>query len=114
MMKKFDEWVKIRDKKLYEDITQDEFGDENSDKKKELIVLIGPPAVGKSTYIASKFKPDDVFVVSRDDIVDQVAGENNFTYDDMFELPPPDTALRSIVVGKEKFGVVKEAPVWMK
>ena len=32
MMKKFDEWVKMRDKKLYEDITQDEFGDENSDK----------------------------------------------------------------------------------
>ena len=95
-------------------ISQEEFGDENVGSKKELVVLVGPPAVGKSTYIASKFSTDDVFVVSRDDIVDQVASENDMTYDDMFQLPPKTAVPNTSVKGMEQYGVVKEAPKWMR
>ena len=84
-MSDFLNYVKNRDIKLYyEFVSQDEFGEENKDNKKELVVLVGPPAVGKSTYIARKFDPNDVSVVSRDDIVDEVAKGMNLTYDDMF------------------------------
>ena len=111
----FINWVKNRDNDLYcEFILQDEYGNENTESKKELVVLVGPPAVGKSTYIAQKFHPDDVFVVSRDEIVDRVSKDYDMTYDDMFALPPKDALPNTIVVGMEKYGNVQKAPLWMK
>lgn len=110
----FSNWLWNRDANLFEDIVQSEFGDENLDEKKELIVLIGPPAIGKSTYIANKFAPDDVFVVSRDEIVDKVSKEYNMTYDDMFVLPPKDALPTTSVKGMEQYGVVQKAPMWMR
>jgi predicted kinase len=106
-MKSFKSW-------LLEVVTQEEFGEENNSSKKEMVVLVGPPAVGKSTFIKSKFPPGDVFLVSRDDIVDDVAGSLGMTYDDMFEMPPESSAIGSMVPGKEKFGVVLAAPQWMR
>lgn len=111
----FINWVKNRDNTLYyEFISQDEYGDENSDNKKELVVLVGPPAIGKSTYIAQKFHPEDVFVVSRDNIVDEVSSSKGFNYDEMFLLPPKDSIPNTLVKGMEKYGLVKEAPPWMR
>jgi predicted kinase len=113
-MSDFIRWMKNRDVKLYyEFISQDEFGNENKENKKELVVLVGPPAVGKSTYIANKFDSKDVFVVSRDDIVDEVAKSMGLTYDDMFALPPKDSIPNTSVEGMEKYGLVEKAPLWM-
>jgi len=94
-------------------IKQDEFGDHNYDNKTEIVVLVGPPAIGKSTYIKNKFPKNSVYLVSRDNIVDAVAKSLGFTYDDMFQNPPEDASIGSEVQGKERFGVVLEAPPWM-
>lgn len=111
----FKNWIKKRDNVLYyEFISQDEFGEENVDEKKEIVVLVGPPAIGKSTYIAQKFDSDDVFIVSRDDIVDSVSSSKGFNYDEMFMLPPPESIPNTMVSGMEKYGLVKEAPSWMR
>lgn len=68
-----------------ESIIQEPFGHENRDNKKELVVLVGPPAVGKSTFVAKKFPPGSAVVISRDEIVEKVARENRLTYDDLFK-----------------------------
>jgi predicted kinase len=113
-MSKFLNWIKNKDAILYESISQDEFGTENNEGKLELVVLIGPPAIGKSTYIAQKFAPQNVFVVNRDDIVNEVSSSMSMTYDDMFAYPPPDASLNASVQGMEQYGVVKEAPKYMR
>jgi predicted kinase len=99
---------------LYEVVAQEEFGDENHNNKKEIVVLVGPPAVGKSTFIKNKFPKDTVYLVSRDNIVDEVSSSYGMTYDNMFETPPSDSEIGSKVSGKENFGVVMQAPPWMK
>jgi len=99
---------------LLENVAQEEFGTENHSGKKEIVVLVGPPAVGKSTYIKNKFPKDSVYLVNRDDIVDEVSSSMGMTYDNMFETPPDDAIVGKIISGKEKFGVVLDAPVWMK
>lgn len=52
--------------------------------KKNFYILIGPPAVGKSTWIKKTFGSDQPYVISRDEIVDIVAEEIGVTYNDMF------------------------------
>jgi len=52
--------------------------------KKNFYILIGPPAVGKSTWIKKTFGSNQPCVISRDDIVDKVAEEIGVTYNDMF------------------------------
>lgn len=52
--------------------------------KKNFYILIGPPAVGKSTWIKKTFGNNQPFVISRDEIVDIVAEEIGVTYNDMF------------------------------
>lgn len=94
-------------------IMQDEFGDHNHDNKTEIVVLVGPPAIGKSTYIKNKFPPNSVYLVNRDNIVDSVASSLGLTYDDMFQNPPNDAEVGAEVPGKERFGIVLEAPPWM-
>lgn len=113
-MKNFTNWLAKRDKNLFEAISQNEYGNDNTQNKKELVVLIGPPAIGKSTFIAKKFKPDDVFIVSRDNLVDEVSNKYGLTYDDMFVLPPSNAKLNSLIDGMEKYGIVQKAPPWMK
>lgn len=71
---------------------------------KQFIVLVGPPAVGKSTYI-QRFHPD-AFVVSRDDIVDEVAKSKGLTYDDLFIRPPENAEINQIAPGYENLGPV--------
>jgi len=99
---------------LYEVVAQEEFGEENHANKKEIVVLVGPPAVGKSTFIKNRFPKDSVHLVSRDNIVDEVAASFGMTYDNLFETPPENSEVGSKVPGKENFGVVLQAPSWMK
>ena len=84
--------------------------DEKADSRPKLFVLVGPPSVGKSTWITETFKDKNPYVVNRDDIVDEVASANGWTYDDMFVTPPPDAQVGDV---DEKYGVVEEAPSWM-
>lgn len=78
------------------------------DGKKAIIVLVGPPSVGKSTWIKSNFP--DSYVINRDIIVEKVASSYGWTYDDMFATPPSDAQIGDV---DEKFGTVKEPPSWM-
>lgn len=78
--------------------------------KKAIIVLVGPPSVGKSTWIKSNFP--DSYVINRDTIVEKVASSYGptWTYDDMFATPPSDAKVGDV---DEKYGTVKNAPSWM-
>jgi len=73
-----------------------------------MIVLVGPPSVGKSTWIKSNFP--EAYIISRDDIVDLVSINYGWTYDDMFATPPEDAKIGD---EDEKYGKVIESPSWM-
>jgi len=77
---------------------------ENEDEKK-IFVLVGPPAIGKSTWIAQNVP--DAYVVNRDDIVTQIAKGKGLTYDDMFASPPKDA---EIGYQQAPYGVVINRP----
>ena len=78
------------------------------DGKKAIIVLVGPPSVGKSTWIKSNFP--DSYIINRDTIVEKVASSYGWTYDDMFATPPPDAQVGDV---DKKYGTVEAAPSWM-
>jgi hypothetical protein len=77
-------------------------------EKNKMIVLVGPPSVGKSTWIKSNFP--EAYIISRDDIVDLVSINYGWTYDDMFATPPEDAKIGD---EDEKYGKVIESPSWM-
>lgn len=76
--------------------------------KKKLAILVGPPSVGKSTWIKSNFP--EAYIINRDDIVDSVASSYGWAYDDMFATPPQDA---NVGDEDEKYGKVVESPSWM-
>lgn len=52
-----------------------------------LVLLIGPPCVGKSSWIAThlqEYIQEAYVVINRDDVVSAVAREYGMTYDDMY------------------------------
>lgn len=98
---------------LREAIEQTPYGEENVEGKKELVVLVGPPGVGKSTYIAKKFPPGEVTVISRDDLADSYSASEGLTYDDLFATPPAGSEEGTTVAGMEKYGNVVKSPPWM-
>jgi hypothetical protein len=65
------------------------FLNEAQDAKPKLIFLIGPPAVGKSTWItANPNIVGDHVILNRDELVEKVAAESNIgTYDAMYVRP---------------------------
>jgi hypothetical protein len=67
-------------------------------------ILIGPPAIGKSTYINSIGNGIDTIVINRDTIVSSVAKEYGLQYDDLFTLPPSGSQPNETIRGYEKFG----------
>jgi len=75
-----------------------------------IFVLVGPPSVGKSTWIKNTFRDTIPYVINRDDIVEQVASTYGWTYDDMFVTPPEDTTIGE---SDEKYGEVQVSPSWM-
>lgn len=78
--------------------------------EKKIYVLVGPPSVGKSTWIKNTFKSEP-YIISRDNIVDQVADELGWGYEDLFVKPKNDEELGSI---HPKYGKVIESPPWDK
>jgi hypothetical protein len=81
----------------------------NIDKRK-IYVLVGPPSVGKSTWIKNTFADIQPYVISRDDIVEQVADNLGWTYDDLFVAPPQGSQLGDY---DEKYGEVIQSPSYM-
>ena len=100
---------------LFEADYNDDYGDSdygttrelirNLSEKKKMIVLVGPPSIGKSTWIKNNFP--DAYVINRDDIVDKVASSYGWTYEDMFATPPSDAQVGDY---DEKFGKVVANP----
>ena len=80
-----------------------------SQEKKKIYVLVGPPSVGKSTWIKNKFV-EEPYIINRDQIVEDVAKEYGWTYDDMFMAPPTGSK-----IGDEDpiYGTVIPSPKWM-
>ena len=58
----------------------------------DLFVLIGPPSIGKSTWISENIP--DAYIISSDEVTEAVAAKNKMSYDDMFQYPQQPT-LRS-------------------
>ena len=84
---------------------------ESTDRaQKEIFVLVGPPSVGKSTWLKNVFVEEAPYVINRDDIVEKVAGEMGWTYNDLF-MPPPKEAQEGDV--DEKYGTVVKSPAYM-
>ena len=79
-----------------------------ANEQKNLLILVGPPSVGKSTWV--KKNVPDAFVISRDDVVDQVASEVGLTYDDLFASPD-----QALPVGHKdpKYGTVIDRPPYL-
>lgn len=51
-------------------------------KKPFVALLVGPPLCGKSTWIKNNFEDDEVTIISRDEIVMDIYGDDN--YDEAF------------------------------
>lgn len=84
--------------------------EESADGKKKIYVLVGPPSVGKSSWIKETFSEIKPYIINRDDIVESVAESYGWEYDDMFVKPPKD-ANEGDAGGK--YGVVIKSPSWM-
>ena len=78
--------------------------------KKTIYVLVGPPSVGKSTWIKQTFSEVSPYVINRDELAEKVAEEYGWTYDDMFMSPPADSTEGDV---SEKYGKVVPAPAYM-
>jgi hemoglobin-like flavoprotein len=78
--------------------------------QKKIFVLVGPPSVGKSTWINNFFNDVNPYIINRDDIVDQVSSEYGWTYDDMFISPPQGSIIGD---SDEKYGDVVKSPSFM-
>jgi predicted kinase len=83
---------------------------EDLTKTKKMYVLVGPPSVGKSTWIKS-LNNNDVIIINRDEIVEDVAEKNGLTYDEMFINPSSETSEIGDV--HPKYGEVIQAPPHM-
>ena len=79
-------------------------------EQKKIFVLVGPPSVGKSTWIRNTFGTVVPYVINRDDIAESVASEYGWTYDDMFVAPPQDASMGDV---NEKYGSVVRSPPFM-
>ena len=85
--------------------------DEKVKANKTIYVLVGPPSVGKSTWIKQTFNKIQPFVINRDDIVEKVAEQYNWTYDDLFQVPIKDVEKEGDI--HEKYGTVVKSPAYM-
>lgn len=99
--------VKCRQGKIWKGLKEEE---EQSIDKRKIYVLVGPPSVGKSTWIKNTFGDIQPYTISRDDIVEQVADNLGWTYDDLFVAPPQGSQLGDY---DEKYGEVIQSPSYM-
>lgn len=79
--------------------------------KKEIYILIGPAAIGKSTFVKNAGFPEDkLSVICRDDSAGEVSKRYNLSFDDLYHFPPHDAVVDSYIPGFEKYGRVIESP----
>lgn len=95
---------------INEQETPDDFRVQAADSGKKIFVLIGPPSIGKTTWIKSNFEGFDPYIINRDDIVEKVATSYGWTYDDLFMSPSPESKEGE---QSEKYGQVVKSPEWM-
>jgi hypothetical protein len=95
----------------YENFVDDLNEEDMNTTEKKIYVLVGPPSVGKSTWINS-LNNNNIVIINRDEIVEEVAEKNGLTYDDMFITPTPETSEIGDI--DPKYGEVVQAPEWMK
>ncbi|MCK9445662.1 ATP-binding protein [bacterium] len=55
--------------------------------KKKIYILIGPPSVGKSTWIKDYFKDESTYIINNDDVREEFAEKIGWTYEDTFVEP---------------------------
>lgn len=60
---------------------------------KHIFMLIGPPSIGKSTWVRENVP--DAFVISSDETVEAAAKKAGFTYDDLFDGYPTEEQIKS-------------------
>lgn len=77
---------------------------------KTIYILIGPPSVGKSTWIKNNLSDKNPYIINRDDLVEKVAEEIGLTYDDLFVTPPSVSNLGDV---SDKYGTVVQSPDYM-
>lgn len=99
--------VKCRQGKIWKGLKEEE---ENNIDKRKIYVLVGPPSVGKSTWIKNTFGSIQPYIISRDDIVEQISDNLGWTYDDLFVAPPQGSQLGDY---DEKYGEVIKSPSYM-
>ena len=83
---------------------------EFDETRKNIFVLVGPPSVGKSTWIRNHFRDGNPYIINRDELVEKIASGYGWTYDDMFASPAKE---EEIGATDEKYGNVVASPSWM-
>jgi hypothetical protein len=79
--------------------------------KKEIYFLIGPAAIGKTTFTKNVGFPEGKMrLVSRDEVVARVSAKYELEFDDLYHFPPHDAVIGSYIPGKEKYGKVIKSP----
>lgn len=74
---------------------------------KEVDILVGIPCCGKSTYCNTNYK-DEIFIISRDNVKDDILKKYDFDYQDFFEKPKDGEKIHP------KYGVVLESGEWSR
>ncbi len=83
--------------------------------KKEIYLLLGPAAIGKTSWIKSVgFPKNSLAVISRDEVVKEVSAKYNLSFDDLYHFPPHDSTIGEFISGYEKYGKVIESPSIVK
>jgi hypothetical protein len=86
------------------------FEEKSSRTNKNLFVLVGPPAVGKTSWIEQNIESSGIpfIVISRDQIIeDQIFPQYKLTNEELYKLyPPQDSEDGKIIPGMEKYGIV--------
>lgn len=83
--------------------------------KKEIYILLGPAAIGKTTWINSVgFIKEKLAIISRDDVVRDVSKKYNLDFDDLYHFPPHDSKPGQLIPGFEKYGKVIKSPSIVK
>jgi len=75
---------------------------------KEIELFVGVPCSGKSTYLQSNYQKENVFVVSRDDIRNDIIKGSEYVYSDFFVVPKKGDA------DNEKYGHIRKNGAWSK
>lgn len=79
--------------------------------KKEIYILVGPAAIGKTTYLKQiGFPKEKLALISRDDVVADISLKYNLSFDDLYHFPPHDAKPGTYIPGFEHYGKVIESP----